>query len=95
MIFDHFLLFDVLPLFLPTSILNHHMYIFRQLGMTKTFFVYLILFSNLYIRNLKYAHSTPVFRLQNSHLEFSTCPHKLNWVLCTKNMVLNASFQDF
>ena len=50
---------------------------------------------NLYIRNLKYAYLTPIFRLQNIHLMFSTCPHKYKWILCTEKPVLNASFQDF
>ena len=29
----------------------------------------------MYIRNLKYAHLTPVLRKHNVHLKFSTCQH--------------------
>ena len=47
----------------------------------------------LYIRNLKYAHLTPIFRQHNIHLVSSTYQHKL--ILCTEKLVLNASFQDF
>ena len=43
-----------------------------------------------YIRNLKYAHLTTIFRLHNSHLVFSTCPHKYKWLFCIENPVLNA-----
>ena len=49
----------------------------------------------LYIRNLKYAHLTPIFRQHNIHLVSSTCQHKYKWILWTENPVLNASFQDF
>ena len=28
---------------------------------------------------------TPVLQLHNIHLEFSTCIHKLKWILCTEN----------
>ena len=48
---------------------------------------------SLYIRNLKYAHLTPIFRQHNIHLVSYTCQHK--WILCTEKPVLNASFQDF
>ena len=49
----------------------------------------------LYIRNLKYAHLTPVFRQDNIHLVLSTFCHKYKWILCTEKPVSNASFQDF
>ena len=49
----------------------------------------------MYIRNLKCAHWTPIFRLHNIHLVLSTCLHKYKWILCTEKLVLNASFQDF
>ena len=49
----------------------------------------------LYIRNLKYAHLTPIFRRHNIHLVSSTCQHKYRWILCTEKPVLNATFQDF
>ena len=58
-----------------------------------TLLVFLPLKFLIYIRN--YAHSTPIFRLRNIHLVFSTCPHKYKWILCTENPVLNASFQNF
>ena len=48
----------------------------------------------MYIRNLKYAHLTPVFRLHNINLVFSTWPHKYKWILFNEKLVLNASFQD-
>ena len=48
-----------------------------------------------YLRNLKYAHLTPIFRLHNIHLVFSTHQHKHKWILCTEKPVLNGSFQDF
>ena len=40
-------------------------------------------------------HLTPVFRLHNIHLEFSTSPHKFKWIGCTEKPVSNTSFQDF
>ena len=49
----------------------------------------------MYIRNLKHAHLTSVFRQHNIHLVSSTCQHKYKWILCTEKPVLNASFQDF
>ena len=48
-----------------------------------------------YIRNLKYAHLTPIFRQHNIHFVSSTCQHKYKWILCTEKPVLNASSQDF
>ena len=48
----------------------------------------------LYIRNLKYAHLTSVFRQHNIHLVSSTSQHKYKWILCTEKPVLNESFQD-
>ena len=49
----------------------------------------------MYIKNLKHAHLTPVFRLHNIHLVFSNCTHKYKKILCTEKPVLNASFKDF
>ena len=48
----------------------------------------------LYIRNLKFAHLTHIFRLHYIHLEFVTCPHKFKWMLCTDKPVFNACFKD-
>ena len=45
----------------------------------------------LYLRNLKYAHLTPIFRLNNIHFEFSTCQYKLKRFLCNEKPVLNES----
>ena len=47
------------------------------------------------IRNLNYAHLTPIFTLHNSHLVFSACSNKYKRILCTEKPVLNSSFQDF
>ena len=49
----------------------------------------------MYIKNHRYTNLTPVFRLYNIHLEFSTYPHKFKRILYTEKKVLNASFQDF
>ena len=49
----------------------------------------------LYIRNLKYAHLTSVFRQHNINLVSSTCHHKYKCILRTEKPVLNTSFQDF
>ena len=38
----------------------------------------------MYIKNIKCSHLTPVFQLRNINLEFSTCPHKFKWLLCTE-----------
>jgi hypothetical protein len=38
---------------------------------------------NLYIKNLKYPHLIPVFRLHTIHLEFFTFPHTLKCLFCT------------
>ena len=48
----------------------------------------------LYIRNLKYAHLTPIFRQHNIHYLSFTCQHKYKLILCTEKPVLNASFKD-
>ena len=63
------------------------------------FVVYFDVFSfnlqdSLNLRNLKNTHLTPIFRLHNIHLVFSTCPHKYKWILCTENPVLKASFDN-
>ena len=47
------------------------------------------------IRNLKYAHLTPIFWIHNIHLVFSTWSHKYKWILWTEKPVFNLSFQDF
>ena len=35
------------------------------------------------------------FRLNNIHLDLSTCPHKFKWLLCTEILVLNEGLKDF
>ena len=64
---------------------------FNNMIQKKTFaFMYNLKFV-LYIRNLKYANFTPVFRLHNIYLELSTCPHKFGWILCADKVVFNAT----
>ena len=57
--------------------------------------LYIILKKSLYIVNLKYVHFTPIFRLHNIHLVFSTCPDKYKRILCSEKSVLNACLHDF
>ena len=45
---------------------------------------------NIYTFNL-----TPVFRPQNIHLKFSTCPNQFKRILCTEKPVLSSKSQDF
>ena len=44
---------------------------------------------DLYIRNLKQLHLTPVFRLHNINLELSICSHKFKWLLYIETPVLD------
>ena len=72
--------------------------IYMNANIMKTQFFHIFIYDlkcTLYIRNLKYAHLTLVFRQQYVHLVFTTCQHKYKWILCTKKTVSNASFQDF
>ena len=48
----------------------------------------------MYIRNLKYAHLTPVFRQHNIHLLFYR-QHKYIWIFCTEKPDSNANFQEY
>ena len=46
----------------------------------------------MYIKILYYTHLTSIFGHHNIHLEFSTCTHKFNWLLCIEKTCFKCWF---